>query len=192
MTPGWCSVAPANIVQERLRGKHANTTVQLSIQKAESVAMLTIQEEPRDYREAMASDDREHWMEAMNDEYGSLIQNGTWRLVEAPDCQKIIDNKWAFKIKYLTDGSVDRFKARLVVRGFTQEYGIDHEETFSPVVRFTSIRAILAIAAAEGMTLRQFYVKTAFLYGELEEDVYMRQPIGFDDGLQTGQKFVRP
>lgn len=90
--------------------------------------------------------------------------------------KKTIDNRWVFKVKMNTDGTVDRYKARLVIRGFTQEYG----ETFS--LKFTSIRMMLAIAAQEKLTLRQFDVKAAFLYGDLEEEIYMSQPIGFDDG----------
>lgn len=81
----------------------------------------------------------------------------------------------------ISNGEVDRFKARLVIRGFSQQYGLNYFETFSPVVRFTSIRAILAMDAAEKMTLRQFDVKTAFLHGELEEEIYMKQPRGYDD-----------
>lgn len=117
----------------------------------------------------------------MSDEYKSLIDNNTWILVDKPNNQQLIDNKWVFKVKENPDGSIERYKARLVARGFSQRYGIDYEETFSPVVRFTSIRTILAIAAQKRMKVKQFDVKTAFLYGELEEDVYMQQPIGFDD-----------
>lgn len=118
----------------------------------------------------------------MKDEFDSLVKNRTWKLVDLPPGKKVIDNRWVFKVKLDTNGSIDRFKARLVVRGFTQEYGVDYGETFSPVVKFTSIRTILAIAAQEKLKLRQFDVKTAFLYGDLNEDVYMTQPIGYDDG----------
>lgn len=120
----------------------------------------------------------------MDEEYDALVKNHTWILVEPPNDQKVIDNRWVYKIKERPDGSIDRYKARLVVRGFTQEYGIDYQETFSPVVKFTSVRAILALAASRKMTLKQFDVKTAFLNGVLEENVFMSQPIGYDDGTE--------
>lgn len=149
---------------------------------ANHIAMLAIGEEPGTYEQAIESDDHTQWERAMNEEYDSLIKNRTWNLVDPPKDQKVIDNRWVFKLKQNPDGSIDRYKARLVVRGFTQEYGIDYQETFSPVVKFTSVRAILALAASKQMKLQQFDVKTAFLNGDLEEDVYMSQPIGFDDG----------
>lgn len=145
--------------------------------------MLTINEEPKTYEEAITSSDHKQWEQAMNEEYDALIKNHTWILVNPPRNQKVIDNRWVFKLKQHLDGSIDRYKARLVVRGFTQEFGVDYQETFSPVVRFTSIRAILAIAASKKLKLKQFDVKTAFLNGVLEEDVFMSQPIGFDDGI---------
>lgn len=117
----------------------------------------------------------------MQSDYDSLLKNQTWILVEKPRDHKLIDNKWVFKVKRHPDGKVERFKARLVACGFTQEYGIDYEETFSPVVRFTSIRTLLAIAAQNRFKVKQFDVATAFLYGELKGDVFMKQPIGFDD-----------
>lgn len=109
----------------------------------------------------------------MQDEHDSLIKNHTWELVERPQNTPIVDNKWVFKIKESRNPSQNIFKARLVARGFTQEYGINYYETFSPVVRFTSIRTILAIAAQRKMHIRQFDVKTAFLNGELHETVFM-------------------
>lgn len=127
----------------------------------------------------------------MNEEYESLIKNGTWQLVDPPKKDKIIDNKWVYKLKLNPDDTIERFKARLVVRGFTQSYGVNYKETFSPVVRPASVRAILAISAARKMKLFQFDVKTAFLYGELVEDVYMKQPVGYDDGSGKVCKLVK-
>lgn len=138
--------------------------------------------EPQSYNQAINCAEKDKWMVAMKEEYDSLIQNQTWILVEKPKNETIVDNKWVFKIKKNPDDSVDRYKARLVARGFTQEYGVNYFETFSPVVRFTSIRIILAIASDRNMHLKQFDIKTAFLNGDLSEDVYMEQPIGFADG----------
>lgn len=166
------------ILDTRLRNQTNQATMM-------SMALLMICGEPNTYEEAIVSPDGDKWIEAMHDEYNSLIHNETWTLVEKPRNQKVIDNKWVYKVKRNTDNSIERFKARLVGRGFTQEYGIDYEETFSPVVRFNSIRTLLAIAAQQQLTIKQFDVKTAFLYGELDEDVYMKQPIGFDD--KTGR-----
>lgn len=127
----------------------------------------------------------------MNEEYESLIENKTWTLVERTPDLKVIDNRWVFKLKRNAKGEIDRYKARLVARGFSQEYGIDYEETFSPVARFTSIRCILAMAAVQNMALKQFDIKTAFLYGDLAENVYMQQPKGYDDGSERVCKLLK-
>lgn len=119
----------------------------------------------------------------MQDEYDLLIKNQTWNLVDRPKGQRVADNRWVFKTQRNTDGSLERFKARLVARGFTQEYGLSYEESFSPVVRFKSIRTILAVAAEKQMKLKQFDVKIAFLNEELDEKVYMKQPIAFNDDM---------
>lgn len=179
-----CDVDDRNVVDRRLRDRSTITaTKRLTyLASGEHFAMSATSEEPRTYEQAIQADDRKQWERAMDEEYDSLIKNRTWTLVKAPDDQRVIDNRWVYKVKRDPDGSTDRYKARLVVRGFTQEYGIDYHETFSPVVKFTSIRAILALAAAKQMKLKQFDVKTAFLNGDLEENVYMSQPIGYDDG----------
>uniref|UniRef100_A0A2N9EKE5 Integrase catalytic domain-containing protein n=1 Tax=Fagus sylvatica TaxID=28930 RepID=A0A2N9EKE5_FAGSY len=101
-------------------------------------------------------------------------------LVDLPPGRKTIGNKWVLKVKRKADGSIDRYKARLVAKGYTQREGIDYEDTFSPVVRFASIRLILSIVAKQDLELFQMDVKTAFLNGELDEEIYMAQPAGFE------------
>ncbi|KAL4089167.1 hypothetical protein QTP88_024231 [Uroleucon formosanum] len=123
----------------------------------------------------------------MNDEMISLYENETWSLVDLPQDKVALRNAWVFKTKYKTDGSLDKFKARLVIKGCSQKYGIDYHETFSPVVRYESIRAILAVAAVE-----KFYDNsTAFLYGDLQEEMYMVKPTGFEDASNKVCKLQR-
>lgn len=140
--------------------------------------------EPISYQDAMECDNAENWKQAMQEEMYSLNLNETWILTEPPENQEILDNRWVFKVKRRTDGTVDRFKARLVARGFRQKLGMNYTETFSPVVRFDSIRIILSIAASKAMHMRQFDVKTAFLYSEIDTEIYMKQPEGFEDGTK--------
>lgn len=104
------------------------------------------------YQEAIRSNQKQEWIAAMNDEIYSLTKNRTWQLVVLPAGKKVIDNRWVFKIKMNANGSIDRYKSRLVVRGFTQEYGVDYNETFSPVVRFTLVRTVLAIAVSNSVS----------------------------------------
>ncbi len=118
----------------------------------------------------------------MNDEYASLMKHDTCNLVELPENRNVIDSKWVLKTKYNADGSIDRYKARLVARGFTQEPGIELEETFSPVARLTSIGTLLAIVNQLNLDLHQMDVSTAFLNGDLREEIYMRQPEGYIQG----------
>jgi histone deacetylase 1/2 len=122
-----------------------------------------------------------HWREAMETEYQALLRNETWRLVPPRPGLNVIDSKWVFKIKRHSDGSIERYKARLVAKGFKQRYGLDYEDTFSPVIKPTTIRLLLSLAVTRGWHLRQLDVQNAFLHGVLEEEVYMRQPPGFVD-----------
>lgn len=137
--------------------------------------------EPSTYQQAIASPNATEWMLAMQQEIDSLHRNNTWTLVPLPKGRKAIQSRWVFKVKTHADGSHDRFKARHVAKGYTQQHGVDFEETFAPVARFTSLRCIIAIAAAEDLELHLMDVDTAFLYGTLKEEIYVTQPIGFND-----------
>jgi histone deacetylase 1/2 len=117
----------------------------------------------------------------MADEFAALTQTGTWTLVPRPPGVNIVGSKWIFKTKHRPDGSIDKHKARLVARGFTQQHGIDYGDTFSPVVKPATVRLVLSLAVSRGWSLRQVDVSNAFLHGFLTEDVYMQQPPGFED-----------
>jgi hypothetical protein len=133
---------------------------------------------PGNYRSGLADP---NWRAAMADEYKALIDNGTWRLVPRPPGANVVSGKWIFKHKFHSDGSLARHKARWVVRGFSQQHGIDYDETFSPVVKPATIRAVLSIAASRAWLIHQLDVKNAFLHGHLDETVYCQQPPGFVD-----------
>jgi hypothetical protein len=135
---------------------------------------------PTSFSEALHSPDRDEWMTAMQEEMSSMDKNNVWELDDLPFGRKTIGNKWVLKVKRKADGSIDRYKARLVAKGYTQREGIDYEDTFSPMVRFASIRLILSIVAKQDLELFQMDVKTAFLNGELDEEIYMAQPAGFE------------
>ena len=119
----------------------------------------------------------------MEEECMALHKNKTWHLVSAHQGKgkNVIDCKWVFRVKKKSDGTIDRYKARLVAKGFKQRYGLDYEDTFSPVVKAATIRLVLSIAMSRGWCLRQLDVQNAFLHGVLDEEVFMKQPPGFED-----------
>ncbi|CAH9116494.1 unnamed protein product [Cuscuta europaea] len=119
------------------------------------------------------------WRAAMEEKFNALISNHNWDLVPFDADNNVVGSKWIYKTKYLPDGSVDRYKARLVAQGFNQQAGIDFTETFSPVVKLTTVRIVLTLAVSFGWPIRQLDVKNAFLHGHLTEEVYMHQPPGF-------------
>lgn len=137
---------------------------------------------PITVEEALASPQAGFWKEAMDAEMASLWENGTWQLVEAPIGVQPIDVKWVFDLKRDSMGNIVRFKARLVARGFQQKEGIDFNDTFAPVSKYSTTRAVLAVATAEGWDIQQLDVKTAFLQGRLEEQVFVKQPPYYSDG----------
>ena len=138
--------------------------------------------EPSSYKDAVSSAEASQWLAAMGDEMESLHKNQTWELAKRPVGRKIVTCKWLFKKKDgLSPAEGQRYKARVVARGFSQKEGVDYNEIFSPVVRHTSIRVLLAIVAHQNLELEQLDVKTAFLHGELDEEIYMTQPDGFQE-----------
>ena len=142
--------------------------------------LLTDGGEPEDYEEACQTVDANKWELAMKDEMKSLISNQTWELAELPMGKKALHNKWVYRVKEDHDG-YKRYKARLVVKGFQQKEGVDYTEIFAPVVKLNTIRSVLSIVASEELYLEQLDVKTAFLHGDLDEEIYMHQPEGFSE-----------
>ncbi|GKU93013.1 hypothetical protein SLEP1_g6653 [Rubroshorea leprosula] len=143
-------------------------------------AGLNVQE-PKTVKQALKLP---HWVDAMKEELEALHNNNTWTLVPSPSPQtNIVGSKWVFKTKLHSDGSIDRFKARLVARGYSQVPGLDFDETFSPVLKPTTLRLVIALATTLSWPLRQLDVKNAFLHGKLKEEVYMSQPPGFEDPI---------
>ncbi|KAJ4762199.1 Gag/pol [Rhynchospora pubera] len=140
--------------------------------------LASLETEPRSFNQANTLP---AWREAMANEIQALALNKTWTLIPPPTEQKVIGSKWIYKIKRKPDGSIERFKARLVANGFHQEEGIDFQETYSPVVRATTIRVVLSIAVSSKWQIKQLDVHNAFLHGDLAETVYMSQPRGFVD-----------
>lgn len=136
-------------------------------------------DEPQTVQEALSGIEREQWKAAIIDEYQSFEKNQAWTLTLLPAGKKAVKCKWVLKKKHGTNGELLRYKARLVAKGFTQKYGIDYKETYSPVVRYSTIRILLALAVNLDMQVDHMDVKTAFLNGDLTETVYMEQPDGY-------------
>ena len=132
--------------------------------------------EPSSYEEAARS---KSWKKAMEAEIDMIHKNDTWDLVDRPDQKKVIGVKWVFRTKFNADGSLNKHKARLVVKGYNQQFGIDFEETFAPVARLDTIKLLFALAAQKQWKVHQLDVKSAFLNGFLKEEIYVEQPDGF-------------
>ena len=145
----------------------------------ESEYDLGIDNDPVSFSEAIESASSTKWLDAMKEELKSMDHNDVWDLVELPEGCKRVGCKWVFKTKLDSNGNIERHKARLVAKGFTQKDGVDYKETFSPVSKKDSLRIIMAMVAHYDLELHQMDVKTAFLNGNLDEEVFMDQPEGF-------------
>ena len=143
--------------------------------------MISDQGEPETYQEVLKHENKTEWLKAMKEEMKYLHESHTYDLVKPPKKKKILKNKWVFRRKNDGNSSQPRFKARLVVKRFGQRKGVDFDEIFSPVLKMSSIRTVLGIATSMNLKVEQLDVKTAFLHGDLEEEIYMEQPEGFID-----------
>lgn len=137
--------------------------------------------EPNTYKQAISCPDKNKWIEAMKSELESIEENQTWTPVELPRGKNAVGCRWVFKIKKGETEDLTRYKARLVAQGFTQKYGVDYDEVFAPVTRSSTFRTLLTVASARNLVVRQYDVKTAFLNGSLDEEIYMKPPPGFVD-----------
>ncbi|CAI7868983.1 unnamed protein product [Closterium sp. NIES-53] len=140
--------------------------------------------EPATFKETLKSSDAEEWKKAMESELKSIEENGTWELVELSEGRKAITYKWLFKIKSNVDGKIKRYKSRLVAKGYEQKEKVDYKEFFAHMVKPRMLQTLHAEATIKGWVVKQMDVKTAFLNGVLEEEIFMAQPEGFDDVLE--------
>ncbi|KAF5805700.1 putative RNA-directed DNA polymerase [Helianthus annuus] len=134
---------------------------------------------------SQANSTDEKWRNAMQQEIKALEKNGTWTLEELPEGKRPTDSKWVYKTKFKSDGEVERYKARLVAKGFTQMEGVDYHETFAPVAKLVTVRTLLAVATKKDWIIHQLDVNNAFLHGDLDEEVYMKIPKGFEKEGET-------
>lgn len=135
---------------------------------------------PSTFRDAMLHPE---WKQAMQDEYHALLRNNTWSLVPIPANTPIVGCKWVYKLKTHPNDTIARYKARLVAKGYSQTAGLDYSETFSPIVKPATIRLVLTIALTKGWSINQLDVNNAFLYGNLQETIYMQQPLVLNNNM---------
>ena len=138
--------------------------------------------EPKSFASALKTDQAPQWRDAATLEYNTLVGNDTWEIVKLPPGAKVIDSGWVFKVKMNADGSVERFKGRIVAKGYSQRPGIDFTDTFAHTLHPATLRFTIAVVTIEDWELRSVDITSAFTNGELEEDIYMRQPEGFHIG----------
>ena len=158
---------------------HVSTLESLKRSMQPSMIFIAEIEEPETLKDALDSEYATQWKAVADAEYQSPLENETWELVELPPGHKPISCKRVFNVKHDETGKVERFKGRLVAKGFLQKYGIDYDETFSPVVHFSSICALLAFGVSQKMLIDQMDVVTAFLNGTFDKEIYMQQSEGY-------------
>ena len=171
------SVDPSQRISLKMLNFHISILLYLNVIKIAIEGDLC---DPRTIKEALNSVNKEEWIKAIASELKAMKENNVWDIVGRPSTKKVIGTRWIFKIKRNHKNEAERFKARLVAKGYDQQYGIDYFETFSPVVKFQTLRSIFAISANIGLKIHQIDIDTAFLNGNLEEEVYIEAPPGCD------------
>ncbi|KAL2253435.1 UNVERIFIED_CONTAM: Retrovirus-related Pol polyprotein from transposon RE1 [Sesamum indicum] len=170
--PAWLSDFVCNLASHTA----APTITSLSSTYMDFVASLSVLQEPRNYKEASSNP---QWVAAMDKELQALESNNTWEVVPLPSGKRSIGCRWVFKIKLKDDGSIERYKARIVAKGYTQVEGVDYVERFSPVAKAVTVRLFIAIATSFQWPLHQIDINNAFLHGHLDEEIYMDAPEGY-------------
>ena len=173
-----------DMYKEKLNGKRKRITIESYVTEAKDIIEGLTQDdsEPKNYKQAMQSEEWNQWDKAMTEEMISLVSKGTWEVIEKkslPKNRKALRNMWIYKKKKDKHGNVSRYKARLVIKGYSQIPGQDFTETFASVAKFNTIRLLIALAAEFKWNMTQMDVKTAFLNGDLDEEIYMRPPEGY-------------
>lgn len=163
-----------------------------STEQSDIEANLVEINEPQDIDEAQSSPRAKYWKRAIEDELDSLTQRKTWMTTQLPEGKRCIGCRWIFKTKIDADGKIARYKARLVAQGFTQVKGINYNKTYSPVINFSVIKLLLALSAEYQWYIRHIDVKNAYLYGNLQEEIYMRLPPLYDAKEEEVAKLLRP
>ena len=149
-----------------------------------------LEREPRAFEKAMNSIESFMWKETTESEIDFILHNHTWELVYLPPGCKPLSSKWVFKRKQKVDGSIDKYKARLVIKGYKQTEGLDYFDTYSSMTRINSISIVLAIAALRNLEVHQMDVKTSFLNRDLDKEIYIKQPKGFSASRQEKKKSI--
>jgi hypothetical protein len=168
-------------VHEEIDGEAPRRSKRQRIAKSfgNDFTVYLVDDTPKTISEAFASLDVDDWKEVVHSDMDSILSNGTWELVDRPYGCKPVGCKWVFKTKLRYDGTIDKYKATLVAKGYTKKEGEDFFDTYSPIARLTTIRVLLSLTASHGLLVHQIDVKTTFLNGELKEEIYMTQPNGF-------------
>ncbi|GAU22710.1 hypothetical protein TSUD_138340 [Trifolium subterraneum] len=183
---GSTSQLPPRIIRTPAKLRDYVTGSQLEEEEAfedqHNLAIYTPSDDPKNFVEA---NKLEIWRKAMDQEMESIENNETWQLTTLPEGSNAIGVKWFYKTKYNEKGEVEKHKARLVAKGYSQRHGVDYNEVFAPVARWDTIRVILALAAKENWKVFQLHVKSAFLHGELTEDIYVEQALGYPKGNEN-------
>lgn len=187
-----CSDVPRKSERIRMKPRYLDdyATLALSAESHINYALLALSAEsyvddvPSCFEEIHVRDDRDEWKCAVEEEIKSLKENETWELTKLPPGRRAIDCKWIFKIKRNNDGGIERYKARLVIKGCAQRKGFDYEETYAPVARLTTLRVLLSIINQKNLCATQMDVKNAFLHGTLEQEIFMKVPPGFDSNKE--------